>query len=150
MNRLFNTRYGTEPLVFHAQGYHDFKPVWPKIRECVFANPQRQLGPRPRITVMTCNNGHAAMGLFEDSVARLGIPMRIAGREFPEWNNAVHKPQAILNALRTVETDWVLCADSRDAILAGDPEILVDRMERDFAARMVFGACARVGPTPAT
>jgi hypothetical protein len=139
--RLVNRRAGTEPLVFHAQGYHTYKPVWPKIREWCFAKPPQRLGPRPRVTVITCNNGHEAMGLFEKSVERLGIPIHVAGREFPQWSNATHKPLAILNALAMIKTPYVLYADSRDAILVGDPEILVDRLEGEFAAELVFGAC---------
>ncbi|QIE43324.1 hypothetical protein G5B39_14890 (plasmid) [Rhodobacteraceae bacterium SC52] len=141
-SRFYNTLTGTEPLLFHAQGYHDFKPVWPRIRAHVFGAPPRQIGQSDRVTVLTCNNGHDAMGLFEDSCAHLGVPVVVAGREFTEWSNAVHKPQAILNALADVRTPWVLHADSRDAILAGNPDRLVDDMARDFAgADMVFGGC---------
>jgi len=147
-SRLRNMKFGSEPLIFHAQGYHDYKPVWPKLRDWVFAQAPQQLGPRPRVTIITCNNGHEAMGLFESSVERLGIPYIVAGRQFPVWNNAEHKPLAILEALEQVETDYVLCADSRDAILAGDPELLVDRLLAEFptGTGMVFGACQMSWP----
>jgi hypothetical protein len=139
--RLRNRQTGTEPLLFHAQGYHAYKPVWPRLRDFVFAQPERHLGSRPRVTLITCNNGHSAMGLFEESAARLGIPVLVAGQEYASWNNAMHKPPAILAALDRVTTPYVLHADSRDVILAGDPEDLVDRLKRDFAAGLVFGAC---------
>lgn len=140
--RFFNTLTASEPLLFHAQGYHEYKPVWPRIRAHVFDAPARQIGASERITVLTCNNGHGAMGLFETSCAHLGVPVVVGGREFPDWVNAIHKPQAILNALDGITTPWVVHADSRDAILAGDPDRLVDDMARDFpGADMVFGAC---------
>lgn len=140
--RFHNALTGTEPLAFHAQGYHEYKPVWPRIRAHVFDAPPKSIGPSDRITVLTCNNGHGAMGLFETSCAQLGVPVVVGGREFPEWINAVHKPRAILNALEGIRTPWVMYADSRDAILAGDPDRLVDDMDLHFpGAQMVFGAC---------
>lgn len=149
-SRFYNTLTETEPLLFHAQGYHDYKPIWPRIRAHVFDAPRQQIGSSDRVTVLTCNNGHGAMGLFEDSCAHLGVPVVVAGREFPDWSNAVQKPQAILNALEKVQTPWVLHADSRDAILAGDPDRLVDDMAQDFAgADMVFGGCQLSWPNDA-
>jgi hypothetical protein len=145
--RLYNIRTGTAPLVFHAHGYHDYKPAWPRIREFVFAQPQRRIGASDRVTPITCNNGHGAMGLFERSCTHLGIPVHVAGREFPQWINAEHKPRAILAALAQVRTPWVLYADSRDAVLSGDPDRLVDIMaERYPGAEMIFGGCTMSWP----
>jgi hypothetical protein len=138
--RLVNRLFGTQPLLFHAQGYHSFKPVWPKIREFAFNLPPLTLGPRPRVTAITCNNGHQAMGLFEESCARLGLPVQVGGTEHDEWINAVHKPPAILKLLDQIDTEWVLYADSRDVLILDDPELLVDRMAA-FDADLLFGAC---------
>lgn len=138
--RLVNRLFGTQPLLFHAQGYHSFKPVWPKIREFAFSLPPLDLGPRPRVTAITCNNGHSAMGLFEESCARLGLPVLVGGTEHAEWINAVHKPPAILDLLDKIDTEWVLYADSRDVLILDDPELLVDRMAA-FEADLVFGSC---------
>ncbi len=138
--RLLNRQFGTQPLLFHAQGYHSFKPVWPKVREFAFGLPEMNLGQRPRVTLITCNNGHEAMGLFEESCARLGLPVRVGGAEHAEWNNAIHKPPVILDLLDGIDTEWVLYADSRDVLIVDDPEVLVERMV-DFQADMVFGAC---------
>ena len=144
--RLRNKRTGTTPLAFHAQGYHTFKPAWPTIRNWVFGCPPQTLGQRPRVTLITCNNGHDAMGLFEESAARLGIPVLVAGQEYPDWVNAIHKPAAIITVLAKVETPYVIYADSRDAIIAGDPELMVDCFLREFDADLVFGACQMSWP----
>lgn len=135
-----NLLFDTTPLVIHAHGPLRHKPYWEPIKTRFFASPRRRLGPVARLTILTWNNGHAAMGLLERSLDHLGVPCRVLGAGVDPWVNSVHKPRLTYEALATVETEYVLGVDSRDAIVVGDPHALVDRFERDFACDLVFSA----------
>ena len=138
--KLRNVLYDTHPLVVHAHGPHQMKPQWPEIHDAFFATPARRLGPVPDLTVVTCNNGHAAMGLLERSLAHLGVPFLVGGGGVDPWVNSRDKPRAILELLARVETPYVLYADSRDAILVDDPGIALTRLREAFDCRLLFGA----------
>lgn len=135
-----HTEYGTSPVLVHAHGSHDYKPHWLPIKEAFFAEPPQSLAAPADLTVITCNNGHQAMGIFERSVAHLGIPYEVHGRGIPQWVNARDKPRVLLEALAAIPTRYVLYADSRDAILIGDPALALQRFQSQFQARLVFGA----------
>jgi hypothetical protein len=134
VNRLF----GTEPVVIHAHGPLHHKPTWPRIREAVLAHP-RYVGPVPKLTVLTCNNGNGEMGLLESSAAALGIPCKVTGQGFHPWVHAIHKPRAALDGVREIETEYTLYADSRDAIVLSDLPSAVERFERMDGCDMLFG-----------
>lgn len=134
VNRLF----GTEPLVIHAHGPLRNKPAWPPIKEAVLSHP-RYIGPIPGLTLFTCNNGNGEMGLLERSAEALGIPCKIAGQGFHPWVHAIHKPQAAWNALQEIDTEYTMYADSRDAIIAGDLSLAIERFERIEGCDMLFG-----------
>jgi hypothetical protein len=138
--RLVNTLFGTCPIVVHAHGSHEHKPYWPPIRERFFGSPARVLPAPEGLTILTCNNGHPAMGLLERSLAHLGLRGTVAGAGLDPWVNALHKPRAIRDALAAITTPYVLYADSRDAILIDDPRLLLERFEADFDCDLVFGA----------
>jgi len=137
---LLNRQFHSRPLVVHAQGHHEHKPHWKPIKEAFFARPPRHLALPEQLTLITCNNGHAAMGMFERSLGHLGLPCLVRGQGIHPWLNSQHKPQVLAEALREISTPYTLYADSRDALLLGDPRILVERFERDFSADLIFGA----------
>jgi hypothetical protein len=123
-----NTLYGTRPIVIHAHGVMRHKPAWPPIRDAVFAAPPRTLRAVPELTLITCNNGHEAMGLFEASVARLGLRAEVYGHGIDPWVNARDKPRVLAAALAAIQTEFVLYADSRDAVLLDDPRLALERL----------------------
>ena len=133
----------------HAHGHHDYKPLWPPIRQAFFESVQRHIGAAPHLTVVTCNNGHEALGLLERSLDRLGVPYLVGGEGFSDWRNSRDKPKALSEVLHRVTTAYTLYADSRDAILVGDPGVLVNRFQA-FGCELVFGAdCMTWPPDPA-
>jgi hypothetical protein len=138
--RLVNEQLGTEPLVVHAHGHHRNHPHWPPIRDAFFRSAPATIGASARVTVITCNNGAQAMGLLERGLEHLGVPYRVGGQGVRDWVNARDKPRAIRALLDRVDTPYVLYADSRDALILGNPEILVDRFEDHFETGIVFGA----------
>lgn len=136
---LTNTRFGTHPLLVHAHGPHRNKPLWKPVKEAFYAEPARELGAVEGLTVVTCNNGHPLNGVFERSLAHLGIPVVIAGRDRREWINRRDKPAALLEALREIETPLTLAADSRDCMATGDLSPAVERF-REKGCELFFGA----------
>jgi hypothetical protein len=138
--RLHNTVCGTEPVIVHAHGHHQHKPHWQPIRAAFFQQPRRAIGHVPDLTIITCNNGHAAMGLLERGLDHLGIPYRVGGAGVAPWLNSRDKPRAIVELLAAVETPYVLYADSRDALVLDDPDVLVARFKEYFKAALVFSA----------
>ncbi|HVR95029.1 MAG TPA: hypothetical protein VMW27_00335 [Thermoanaerobaculia bacterium] len=140
MSFITNRTFGTRPVVFHAQGPEVLHPLWPEVCDRFFALPPRRIGPIPDLTILTWNNGHPGMGILERSLDHLGIPYVVTGRGVEEWVNARDKPRLTRDALRTIETPYVLGIDSGDAILVDDPAHLVGWLETRFRCDLVFGA----------
>src|SRR5215831_12188235 len=135
-----NTLFGTTPLVAHGQGPHDFKPYWKIVCERFFASPAKRLGPIPGLTILTWNSGDSGMGLLERSLGHLGIPCFVTGQGIRNWVNSTHKPQLTSEALGSIESEYVMGIDSRDAIVVDDPRAIVKTFESGFAADLVFSA----------
>lgn len=122
----YNPQFGTWPLIMHGHGHHPNKPAWDELTAWHKAQPEVSLSAPTRVTLITCNNGHPAMGLFERSCQKLGLPVKVGGHGRDPWDNARDKPEVILQLLDEVTTPYVVYADSRDAVLVGNPERLVD------------------------
>ena len=81
------------------------------------------------------------MGVLEDGLRHIGVPCVVSGAGISNWINAIHKPKAIMAALTTIATEYVVYADSRDALLLKSPEELLDTYLADFSGyQLVFGA----------
>jgi hypothetical protein len=126
---LRNLLFETHPLVVHAHGAMERKPAWPGIKTALFASPADPVGPVDGLTLLTCNNGHDAMGLFERSAGRLAIPCMVRGQGIDPWVNSRDKPRVIRDALHEITTEYVLYADSRDAVLLRDPREAIARLD---------------------
>lgn len=135
-----NKIFQTTPSIIHAHGSHDFKPNWKPILESFQSSSSEELGCPSDLTVITCNNGNPMMGLFESSLRKLGIPFKVFGEGIDPWVNSIHKPQVIVEALELIESQYVLYADSRDAIMIGDPSLILESYLNEFDARLLFGA----------
>jgi hypothetical protein len=140
MFQVINKQFGTSPVVIHAHGSHDHKPNWPPIKNAFFATPQRHIGGSALVTVITCNNGHESMGMLEKSLQHLGVPYETFGQGISPWVNARDKPKVLFEGLKTIQTPYVLYADSRDAILIDDPDNAVKKFREKFQCKMLFGA----------
>lgn len=136
---VVNRQFGTRPVIVHAHGPLANKPAWPRIRQALFDTPPPPVRPLGNVTILTCNNGHDAMGLLERSVERLGLPYMVAGQGIATWVNSRDKPRTILDALQTIDTDYVLYADSRDAVLLRHPEEAIERFNAMQGCELLFG-----------
>ncbi|WP_299210420.1 glycosyltransferase domain-containing protein [uncultured Dokdonia sp.] len=135
-----NTLFHTHPSIVHAHGSHSYKPNWQPILDSFFSTPKQTIGAKKNLTIITCNNGHPAMGLLERSLDHLGVPYQVYGKSYTPWVNSIHKPLAIANALDEVTTPYVLYADSRDAIFVNDPSSIMELFEKEFDCKLLFGA----------
>jgi hypothetical protein len=137
---LTHSRFGTHPVVVHAQGPDAAHPLWPEVRERFFAQPRRHIGPIADLTILTWNNGSPGMGVLERSLDHLGIPCRVTGQGIADWVNSRDKPRLTCEALESITTPYVLGVDSGDAILVDDPSHLIALFESRFGCDLVFGA----------
>ena len=136
---VVNRTFGTRPVVIHAHGMLKNKPAWPRIREALFATDPGAPQPLDNVTLLTCNNGHEAMGLFESSAARLGLPCMVVGQGITPWVNSRDKPRTILDALGRIDTEFVLYADSRDAVLLRHPGEGIAQFAAMPGCQLLFG-----------
>lgn len=137
-----NTLFDTWPCLIHGHGPHSFKPQWEAVRDG-FAEAQVQPThlPPANLTVVTCNNGHQAMGMFERSCQRWEQPFTVCGQGRVPWVNSKDKPEALFDVLGQLTTDYVLYADSRDAIMVGDLQYALDTFLREFpGCKLLMGA----------
>jgi hypothetical protein len=137
---LKNLTFNTMPLIVHAQGPHDNKPYWKPIRDVFFSSPKRKIGLPKDLTIFTWNNGHTAMGVFEKSMEHLGIPCMVLGHGIKNWENSKHKPILTYEALKDIKTEYIMGVDSRDAILIGDPKLIMKKFINDFKSDLIFSA----------
>ena len=126
MSFLRNLLFDTWPVVVHAHGSHAHKPQWPPIRQALFETRPAYTEPE-NLTIVTCNNGHPSMGLFEESCRRAGLSCQVLGHGIEPWVNSQHKPRLLTEAARAATTEFMLYADSRDAVLIDDPQKALDR-----------------------
>jgi hypothetical protein len=137
---LRNLDFNTSPSIVHAQGPHDYKPYWQPIRDHFFGTQQKKLATPTNLTIITWNNGHEAMGVFEKSIAHLGLDCVILGNGIENWVNSIHKPMLTNEALQNIKTEYILGVDSRDAILIDNPQLIIDQFLENFNCDLVFSA----------
>jgi len=132
---------GGHPVIVHGHGNHDLKPIFDKVRQSLLSEPPIKCTVPDDLTLITCNNGHPSLGLFEDTASRVGVPVEVCGSGRRSWVNAVDKPVVILKALSRIETEFTLYADSRDCLLVGSLVGALETFESSFSGReLVFGA----------
>lgn len=138
--QVVNTQFETKPSIIHAHGSHDYKPNWQPIRDAFFEMAPANLVTPSDLTIITCNNGHQSMGLFEKSLDHLGLKHKVYGNGINPWVNSKDKPIVLFEALKKIKTKYVLYADSRDAILIDSPTNIIKKFEQEFECKLLFGA----------
>ncbi|MFD1157698.1 glycosyltransferase domain-containing protein [Roseovarius aestuarii] len=137
---LTNTDFDTQPVIIHAQGRQNASPHWAPIRDRFFANHLLPALRDTRLTIITWNNNPTGPGLFEQSLAHMGLAPMVLGRGIANWVNSIHKPSLTLAALETITTDYVLAVDSFDAIAVRAPSHAVDLFDANFSCDLLFNA----------
>jgi len=140
--RIRNCLFNTSPIAAHCPGPLDHR--WHRFSEAVLAQPQREL-KNSELTLITWNTGarparpEKPCGVFEQSVAKLGLPVQVLGKGIRNWQNR-DKFRLTAEALKQVTTEFVLGADSCDVLLLNDPQIAVNRFREEFNCDLLFNA----------
>lgn len=137
---LKNLLFNTFPSIVHANGPHAHKPYWQPVKDKLFSGPQQQYGLPADLTIITWNNGHKAMGIFEQSMDHLGIPCVVLGQGVEVWRNSYHKPMLTYEALKDIKTEYIMGVDSRDAVIINDPKVILQQYKDQFDCDLVFSA----------
>jgi len=80
------------------------------------------------------------MGCFERSLSHMGAQCVILGEGIKDWVNSRDKPRLIAQAAREAKTEFLMYADSRDAILVRPPATVIEKYLSHFDAGLLFGA----------
>ena len=123
----------------HAHGHLCYKPYWEPIQNSFFGSRIQKTVPAPELSLVTCNNGHKDMGCFERSLAHIGLTANILGSGVFPWINGRDKPRLLAAFARQATTEYILYADSRDAILMLPPTTILERFRNHFACDLLFG-----------
>jgi predicted O-methyltransferase YrrM len=137
--RLTNRLFGTHPIVAHSPGPRG--PDWARFENAVLSAPARKCRCG-ELTILTWNNGprpEKPTGVFERSVARLGLKVEALGAGISPWKN-IFKLRLTAEALAKIQTPYVMAADSSDAALCDDPAILVERFRQHYTCDLLLNA----------
>lgn len=138
---IYNVIFGTYPSIIHSPGRIAYSPLWNRI-----ANLQTKATVVPKdLTIVTCNSGSAStfvtkngykLGSFEKSLN--GLPHVILGEGCNNWTN-VKKIEILFEFLGEGRTKYTLYVDSADAIMVGDPAVVLEKF-KSMQCRMLFNA----------
>lgn len=137
--RLTNRLFGTHPIVAHSPGPRG--PDWARLENAVLSAPARKCRCDD-LSILTWNNGSRPdkpNGVFERSVARLGLTAQVLGEGVSPWRN-IFKLRLTAEALQKIDTPYVLGADSGDVVLCDDPALLVERFRQHYTCDLLLNA----------
>lgn len=134
---LTNTLFGTKPVAMHCPGplHADWHRV---VAEALTPVPPVQVNDVTMITWHGPNRPEKPNGVFERSLERLGLPVRVLTGTDP-WQNR-QKLKLTADALQEIETEFVIGADSSDVIFLDSPQIAVERFRTEFTCDLLFNA----------
>lgn len=139
MIRLTNRLTGTHPIVTHCPGpLHD---GWRFFSEAVLGCPVEPRAPLESFTLLTWNTGsrpEKPNGLMERCAARHGCETVVLG-EGLTWSGQL-KLECTADALKQIETEFVIGLDSGDVLLLDHPDRIVERFRKHFSCDLLFNA----------
>ncbi len=152
-----NRLYGTRPIAVHAPGRLEESPWWETVKDRVFGN--RLTIQRPEsLAILTWNSGAVnptlgvrghTLGWFERSLDHVGISYTVLGNGIgATWTNRL-KLDLTLDFLEQTRSEYVLGADSSDALLVGDPGLAIAELQRR-GAEVIFNAEKNCWPAKLT
>jgi hypothetical protein len=142
-----NRLYGTAPGLVHAPGRLDESPWWSHLARRVSAASHRY-HDCAGLEIVTWNSGSPnavlavrghGLGLLEQSLDRLGVGYAVLGAGTgSRWTNRM-KLELTLEHLGRSTAEFVLGADSSDALLVAEPASVL-RAFLDHSAPVLFNA----------
>jgi len=155
--KFINLNTNTEPIAVHSccgykmqdPSYNNHLkfncPAWQPLHDAFFLTPKSNIGNIEDLTIFTFNSTNEK-GVFEKSMEHLGIPYVCLGKNEKDWRNSL-RIELTRNWLDTVETKYVLHADSFDALMQKSPEkILKYFKQKDIG--MLLNSEPYFGPYP--
>jgi hypothetical protein len=129
---------GSSPAVLHRNGRPpEWLERWDRIVAQFFQEIHEPCDPCPELTILTWNN-RPAKSLLERCLDARRVPYVILGREVVDWQPLV-KPSLTAEALRRVESDYVLAVDADDVLIVSCPRTILETF-RSFQCEMLFSA----------
>lgn len=161
--QLENRRFGTRPLVVHANGPRHRPDLWTSIRRAFFTSTPAASAPLEPAddwdaTIITWNTTGTRLsdytlvakhpGMLEASVARFGTAVTVLGGGRGQMQRLREKLDLLVAFLPVVQTTYLIGIDSDDAIVVDDPQHIVERFLREFDCDLLFGAEYECWPAP--
>ena len=144
VDKVFRSR----PLVIHSprsvERNKDF--FWDKVVEQLFNSPSQNIGPVQDLTIVTWNTSKSK-GILEKSLDHLGIPYRVLGKQFLNWNN-LQKITTLCKEIPSISTKFIMGIDSYDAVVIGDPKYIIERFLKTGLKLCYNGAIEHYGLCP--
>ncbi len=137
--RIFNRLFGSHPVATHCPGPPHRR--WQQFVTATLNQPRRSVDCDD-VTVVTWNTGGETAkpcGLLESSLELLGVTPRVLAQGRRNWVNR-DKLKSLAEALSTIETPYLIGADSADVLFLDSPAIVVERFRRHFTASLVFNS----------
>lgn len=128
-----NNHSGQFPIIIHAPDWNK-NYWWTKILRTQIPTTKCDLSNE--LTIITWNN--QSKGQFETSLELRSIPYTCLGSQIVQWSN-YYKLSLTLDALKTINTEFVMGCDSHDVIICGSPKRIVEQF-RCFTCDLLFNS----------
>jgi len=122
-----------EAVVAHAPGYNDYllhkrdNPLWDAVRAMALRSAKPGKPLRSDCTIITWNSTNSVSPL-ERSLNRYQCPVMVLGKHLPRWRNRM-KTALTLQAIKIIETKYLMGVDALDAVFVQHPNIAVERFQ---------------------
>jgi len=140
--RLRHQYFGTHPIVAHCPGPTVGHFGWHTFVNAALsgaANPEPSCESVTLLTWHGPNRPHKPNGLMERSAARFGAAVRVLQGRQEGWVNR-DKLALTADALREVDTEFVIGVDTADVMLLDHPDEIVRRFRERFDCELLFNA----------
>lgn len=108
-----NTIYGTNPIIFHAQGKPQFCPLWLAVKSMCGS---KKIIDKD-IQIVTFNNGNNFIGKSNGNLEwSVQNQCTVMGSDIKEWKN-IFKIALTVQFLENSEAKYVISADSSDVVI---------------------------------
>lgn len=139
MFRISNLLWNTDPVALHSPG--PLHASWYRVRQTIAAFTPQQSSSASDITFITWHGpsrGEKPNGAFEESLARFGVKTLVLKKP-DNWKN-IDKLSLTAEALKSIDTPYVMGSDSSDTLIFQDPALLAKRFESHFTCDLVYNA----------
>lgn len=132
-----NKKFGTKPIVFHANGPAKTYGFFHKLRDSVLSSESTKKPCSNDVSVYIVNS-KKSKGLAEQTCEKNGVPYQVLNDGKPGWLNA-RKLSLILDALKHTDTDYTMVLDSFDVVVTDGTEEILKRF-KESGKKILFNS----------